>query len=300
MTINTSRIISLLRPGLDMVFGAEYNRYPQQWRELYTTRSSDKNYELQTEMKYLPTAAYKAEGAPIQFADMAQQAVTTFYHRSYAVGYVITREAILDNLYKDAFPEQANSLRNSLHEAKELQAAALFNNAFDAAYPLADQQPLCSTSHPIVGGTVSNTLGIQQLNETSLENMLILIRKFRDAAGLRIDAGADKLVVPTELEFQADRLLSSKYRTGTANNDINAIYNMKALPGGYTVNRYFSNPGSFFILTNLNQYLTHYEREALKADMFPDIMTTNINVTAYERYSFGCSNFRSVAGAQGA
>jgi hypothetical protein len=230
---------------------------------------------------------------------MGQQSVTTFYHQKYAVGYTITQEAIEDNLYPDQWPQQTKALKSSLNEAKETKAASIFNNAFNPAYPLADGVPLCSANHPILGGVVSNTVGIQQLNEGSLENMLITIRKFLSASGNRFNAGSDKLVVPTELEFQAERLLNSKYRTGTANNDINAINNMRSLPGGYTVNRYFTNPGSFFILTDQKEYLVHYERWPIRSDLYTDNSTTNVNVVAYERYSFGIPDFRCLAGAQG-
>ena len=298
MTISTAQIPVVLRPGVDGIL-LDMNRFPPQWTALFKTFKSDKNYEIRAEMRAMGAASLTPEGTPIQFQDMGQQSVTTFVHRKYAIGFTITQEAIEDNLYPDQWPRQTKALKSSLDEAQETQAASIFNNAFNPAYPLADGAPLCSYVHPIQGGVVSNNLGIQQPNEGALENMLILIRKFKTASGIKFDAGTDKVAIPTELEFQMERLLESTGRTGTANNDINAIHRMKSLPGGYVVNRYFTNPGSFFILTDQKDYLVHYERWPTRSDLYTDNSTTNVNVVAYRRFSYGVDNFRCLAGAQG-
>jgi hypothetical protein len=298
MTIQTADLPVLLRPGVDGIL-LDDNRFPPQSTHLFKKFKSDKNFEIRAEMRGLGPATFTPEGTPIQFQDMGQQSVTTFYHRKYGVGFTITQEAIDDNLYHDQWPRQTKALKSALDEAQETQAASIFNNAFNPAYPLADGQPVCSYTHPINGGFVSNNLGIQQPNEGALENMLILIRKFKTASGIKFDAGTDKVAIPTELEFQMERLLQTPGRTGTANNDINAIHTMRSLPGGYVVNRYFTNPGSFFILTNQKDYLVHYERMPTKSDLYTDNSTTNVNIVAYRRFSYGVDNFRCLAGAQG-
>lgn len=298
MTTQTSDIPVLLQPGVDAI-NMDMTRYKPQWSQIFKTYKSDKGYELRAEMRALGPAGYVPENTAIQYQDFGQQAVTCFTHRKFGIGYVITQEAIDDQLYKGQWPRQTRALKSSLDEAQENEAANIFNNAFDPKYPLADGQPLCSGAHPILGGTVSNNLGIQQPNEGCLENLLILTRKFKTASGIKFDAGTDKILIPTELEFQMERLIHSTGRTGTANNDINAIQRMRSLPGGYIVNRYLKNPGSMFLLTDQRDYLVHYERWGTRSDIFTDNSCTNVSVVSYRRFSYGVDDFRCVTGAQG-
>lgn len=296
--INTSYIQSLLRPGLAAVF-SDTEAYPAEWSEIYTKHKSDKQQEKTVEVKLLPVARLKDQGSSIYYGDMAQRYETSFLNLTTGIGYIITREAVMDNLYKDQFPMGAVAMRDSLAQYKNIQGASIFNNGFSSSYPLADGQPFFSTAHPVDGGTVANTSSVPMgLNETALQNVLIGIQQFQSAAGIKVVAKAMKLLVPQQLQFAADVLLGSKFRTGTANNDINAIYNMGYLPRGYTVNHFLTSSTNWFVLTDVPN-LKYFEREPVITNIFTDIDTNNLKVSAFERYCFGVDNFRSAYGVQG-
>ena len=300
MAINTSAIQSLLRPGLAAVFG-DYPQYPSQWSEIFERHSSDKAVEIEVEVKLLGLASIKAEGASVAYDNMGQRYITNYVHRYTAVGFIITRQAIMDNLYKTRFPLQAKALRNSMAQTKETLGAAVLNNGFDTNYPIGDGQPVFSTAHPIDGGTVANTFPVQsQLNETSLQDAIVAIQRFRDAANLRVMTKPTKLIVPAELQWTAERLLKSEYRTDTANNDISAIYSMSAVPQGHRVNMFLTDTNAWYLMTDAPNGFKHYERERLETDVYTDFDTDNLKAKAVERYSFGVSNFRGAFASQGA
>lgn len=299
MTINTSQIQQLLRPGLAEVFG-DYPMYPAEYTEIFTEHTSDKAVEIEVEMKLLGLASTKAEGAPTQFQDMGQRVISTYYHRYTSVGFIITRQAMKDNLYESQFPLQAQSLRNSMLQSKEVNGAAVFNNGFSASFPGGDGVALFSTAHPIDTGTYANTPTVQtDLNEASLQDAIVTVSLFRDQAGLITMTKPTKLIVPSQLQFTADRILHSQFRTGTANNDINAIYNIGAVPQGYRVNHFLTDTNGWFLLTDAPNGLKHYMREALETDVFTDFTSKNLLASAIERYSFGWSNPRGAYASSG-
>jgi phage major head subunit gpT-like protein len=300
MIITLSAIQNLLRPGLAAVFG-DYMVYPDQWKEIFSQHVSDKAVEYEVEMRLLPMAQFKADGGPVTYGDMAQQYTTSYFHRNFGIGFQITANTIRDNLYKDEWPRATESGKDSMRQAKNLEGAGILNNGFNTQYPVSDGQPLFSTTHPVQGNVVPNTFAVPtQLNETSLQDALIGIQKFLNAAGLRIALQAEKLIVPPELQFTADVLLGSKFRTSTANNDISAIYNISSVPMGYRVNQFLTNPSGWFLLSSEKNGFKYYERDPLSIDMFTDTTSRNLNVTFVERYSFGCSNWRAAYASQGA
>lgn len=297
--ITLSMIQNLLRPGVKAVFG-DYNTYMDQWKEIFSTHLSDKAFETEVEMRLLPIARLKADGGPIFYGDMAQQYVTSYYHRNYGIGFSITANTVRDNLYKEYWPRATVAMKDSLRQAKNTEGASVLNNAFNPSYPVSDGKPLCSTDHPVTGNSSPNTFQLPaQLNETSLQDAIIGIQKYLNAAGLLVAMQPTKIIVPPELQFTANILLDSKYRVGTANNDINAIYNLSSIPLGYRTNMFLTNPSSWFILTDEANGLKYYERDPLTIDMFADPTTRNLNVTAMERYSFGASDWRGIFGSKG-
>jgi hypothetical protein len=299
MAINTTSIQQLLRPGLAEVFG-DYPMYPAEFTEIFSVNTSDKAVEIEVEMKLLGLASTKAEGAPTNFQDMGQRVISTYYHRYTSVGFVITRQAQKDNLYESQFPLQAQSLRNSMLQSKEVNGASVLNNGFSASFPGGDGVSLFSTAHPIDTGTFANTPTVQtDLNEASLQDAIITISQFRDQAGLITMTKPEKLIVPPQLQFTADRLLHSAFRTGTANNDINAIYNIGSVPQGYRTNHFLTDTNAWFLKTDAPNGLKHYVREKLETDVFTDFTTDNLLAKAIERYSFGWSNSRSIYGSSG-
>lgn len=304
MAINTSAIQSLLRPGLAAVFG-DYPQYPAQWSEIFETHQSDKQVEIEVEVKLLGLASIRAEGQSTNYDTMGQRYTTNYVHRYVSIGFIITRQAIKDNLYKNAFPLQTKAMRNSMQQAKENLGAAVLNNGFSSSFPIGDGKAVFAANHPLDNGTGSNTFGsgssytVTDLNETSLQSAIVQIQQFKDIAGLRVMTKPRKLIVPPPLQWTAERLLSSAFRTDTGNNDVSAIYNTKAVPDGYRVNQFLTSNSNWFIMTDAPDGFKHYEREALETDVYTDFDTDNVKAKALERYSFGVSNWRAGFGSEG-
>lgn len=299
--INTGQIAQLLRPGLKAVFG-QYPTYPEQWTEIFKTYQSDKYQEIEVEMKYLGAADIKPEGQPIATDSMGQRIVTNYIHKRVGLSFTITKEAVEDNLYQNQFPEQAKSLRNSLRITKNILGANILNNAFNAAYPIGDGQPVCSIAHPIDGGVFSNSLAGNasvDFSEAGVEQAIILIQKFPMQSGILSQTMAKKMILPRELQFSASRLLNSAFRVDVANNDINALYHNDYIPEGYRINQFLTSPSAWFILTDAEDGLKHFQRTPVETDTYVDYPTDNVMAKATERYSFGVSNPRGIFGSPG-
>lgn len=299
--INTGQIAQLLRPGLKAVFG-QYPTYPEQWTEIFKTYQSDKYQEIEVEMKYLGAADIKPEGQPIATDSMGQRIVTNYIHKRVGLSFTITKEAVEDNLYQSQFPQQAVSLRNSLRITKNILGANVLNNAFNAAYPIGDGQSVCSIAHPIDGGVFSNNLAgsaTVDFSEAGVEQAIIQIQKFPMQSGILSQTMAKKLILPRELQFAASRLLNSAFRVDVANNDINALYHNDYIPDGYKINQFLTSSTSWFIITDAEDGLKHFQRTAVETDTYVDYPTDNVMAKATERYSFGVSNPRGIFGSPG-
>lgn len=296
MALTTAQIQNLLRPGLAAIAGS-YPAYPSEWSEIFDTYESDKAFELEEEMKFTGLAQLRGEGAPSAIDTMGQRFATVYLHRYVSLMFVMTRQSQKDNLYKQKFPMIAKAFRHSFDQSKEVLGAAILNNAFNAAFPIGDGQSLCSTAHPIDGNTVSNRAAVAgDLNEASLESALIQIALFKDIAGLIIKTIPQKLIVPPQLNYVAERLCGSQFRTNTPNNDISAVYNLGSLPQGYRVNHFLSSSTNWFIKTDAPDGFKHYQREPFETDSYIDFDTDNIKFKGLERYSFNVTNWRAVFG----
>lgn len=300
MAVNLSAIKDLLLPGLRGVEG-KYEQIPSQYDKIFTKLNSKMALERTAEMRFLGLAQLKTEGGQTSFDNNAgERFIYNQEHNEIALGYAITRKAIDDNLYKTQFAPSNLGLIESFHQTKEIYGANILNTAttYNAAIG-GDGQALCSTAHPIDGGTVANrpTTDVD-LNEATLLNSMIAIRtNFRDQAGLKIFARGRKLVVPPQLEPVAIRLTKTELRPGTADNDVNAIHSTAGgLSEGYMVNDYLTSAYAWFLLTNI-EGLNYMERKKFETDMQVDFVTDNLLVKGYERYSFGYSNFRSIYGS---
>lgn len=291
---------TLLRPGLDAVFG-DWNTYPDLYKDVYQIFKSDKAVEYTMEMQGLGLASLKNDGSPINMGSMQQGYLTSFSHNFYGIGLQYSRASLEDNLYDAEFPQNALQFRMSLQNLRNINAMYQFNNAFNSNSQVSDGQPLCSTAHPIATGTLANTFtNPVSLTESSLEDAITVIKQWQNLAGLTININPKAIMVPPKLAYQASRILNSAYRTGTSNNDINAISHDKYFPGGIIVNPFLTNPYNWFILTNEPAALRMYQRSPLDIDFILDPVTDNSTIRAVERYSFGTSNWRAVWGAAGA
>jgi hypothetical protein len=300
MAVNLSQIKDLLLPGLRGVEG-KYEQIPSQYDKIFTKHDSKMALERTAEMRYLGLAQLKSEGGQTAFDNSAgERFVYNQEHTEIALGYAITRKAIDDNLYKTQFTPSNLGLIESFQQTKEIYGANLLNTAttYNASVG-GDGVALCSTAHPIDGGTVANTPTTQvDLNEATLLNAMIAIRtNFKDQAGLKVFARGRKLVIPPQLEPVAIRLLKTELRPGTADNDVNAIMTTAGgLPEGYMVNDFLTSAYAWFLLTNIDG-LAYMERVKFETDMQVDFVTDNLLVKGYERYSFGYYNWRSIFGS---
>lgn len=299
MAVNLSQIKDLLLPGLRGVTG-KYEQIPPQYDRIYTRHESNMALERTAEMRYLGLAQLKTEGGQTAFDNQAgERYVYNQEHTEIALGYAMTRKAIDDNLYKTQFHPSNLGLLEAFQQTKEIFGANLINTAttFNASIQ-GDGVALCSTAHPIDGGTVANTPTIQvDLNEATLLNAMISVRtNFKDQAGLKMYARARKLLIPPQLEPVAIRLLKTELRPGTADNDVNAIHTTAGgLPESYMTNDFLTSQFAWFLLTNIDG-LSYMVRIAFETDMQVDFTTDNLLVKGYERYSFGYYNWRAIFG----
>jgi len=302
MAISRSQLVKELEPGLNALFGMEYDRYENEHAEIFETETSDRAFEEEVMLAGFGNAPTKSEGAGVSF-DTANEAYTARYtHETVALAFALTEEAIEDNLYDRLGARYTKALARSMAHSKQVKAASVLNNAFNAAFTGGDGVELCSTLQPLaMGGTFRNeTSTAADLNETSLENALIDISTFVDERNMIIALRGSKLIIPPQLQFVADRLLESTLRVGTADNDVNAIRNMGMLPQGYTVNHFLTDNDAFFIKTDAPNGFKHFERSPMSTNMEADFDTGNMRFKARERYSFGFSDPRCVFGSPGA
>jgi len=302
MAISRAQLLKELLPGLNALFGLEYARYGEEHKEIYETETSERSFEEETKLSGFSAAPVKNEGSAIAY-DNAQEAWTARYtHETIAMGFSITEEAIEDNLYDSLSSRYTKALARAMSYTKQVKAAAVLNNGFASTVTYGDGQPLFSTAHPLVsGGTNSNTPSTQaDLNETSLENAVIQIAAWTDERGLLIAARPRKLIVPSNLQFVATRLLETELRVGTNNNDINALKNNGSIPEGYTINHFLTDTNGWFLCTDVPNGLKHFVRTPMQTGMDGDFDTGNVRYKARERYSFGVSDPLGIFGSQGA
>ena len=308
MAISRAQLLKELLPGLNALFGMEYARYGEEHKEIYETEKSERSFEEETKLAGFSAAPVKNEGSAIAY-DNAQEAFTARYtHETIALGFSITEEAVEDNLYDSLSARYAKALARAMSYTKQVKAAAVINNGFNGSYLGGDGVTLFGNNssstrvgHPLVGGGVnfnSPATGVD-LNETALENAVIQIAAWTDERGLLIAAKPRKLVIPPALMFVAKRLLDTELRVQTADNDINALKQMGAIPEGYTVNHFLTDPNGWFLTTDVPNGMKHFERMPLANSMDGDFDTGNVRYKARERYSFGWSDPLGMWGSSG-
>ena len=298
MAISRAQLVKELEPGLNALFGLEYNRYENQHAEVYVSETSDRAFEEEVMLSGFASAPVKQEGAGVVFDQAGETFTARYTHDTIALAFSITEEAIEDNLYDRLAARYTRALARSMSNTKQVKAANVLNNAQKANVTGGDGVSLINASHPLAtGGTFSNVLAnAADLNETSLEQSLIDIAGFVDERGLKIATQGVKMIIPKELQFTAERLMKSPQRVGTADNDINAIASMGMIPQGYRVNNFLTDTDSFFILTDIPNGFKHFVRSPIKTAIEGDFDTGNVRFKARERYSFGFSDPRCVFG----
>ena len=307
MAINRSSIAKELLPGLNAVFGIEYADVDNEHAPLFDVENSDRAFEEEVLFTGFGSAPVKGEGAAVQYDDAQEGYTARYTHETISLAFAVTEEAMEDNLYDTFAKLRARGLARAMANTKQVKAADVFNNGFSSSYLGGDGVALFSASHPTVGnGNQSNTLGATDLSEASLETALITIAKAKDDRGILIGLQAESLHIPPDLAFTADQILNSTLSTTTVTNsttgvtntnDINSISNQGLVPGGFFVNRRFTDTNAWFIKTDCPNGTKMFVRAPLQTKMEPDFDTGNLRYKARERYSFGWSDWRGFYGA---
>ena len=302
MAISRAQLAKELEPGLNALFGLEYSKYGDEAAEIFETESSDRAFEEEVMLSGFGAAPTKSEGAGVEYDSATEVYTARYTHETVAMAFALTEEAVEDNLYDRLSNRYTRALARSMAHSKQVKGASILNNAFNNNFTGGDGKEMIATDHPLsVGGTFANEpTTATDLNETALENGLITISQFTDERGLIVALRGRKLVIPAELQFVAERLMKSEGRVGTADNDINALRSSGAIPEGYTVNHFLTDPDAFFILTDAPNGLKHFTRAPLRTAMEGEFNTGNMRFKARERYSYGWSDPRGIYGSPGA
>jgi len=301
MAISRAQLLKELLPGLNALFGMEYARYDEEHTQVYETESSDRSFEEEVKLSGFGAAPVKGEGAAISYDAAQESFVARYNHETIAMGFSITEEAMEDNLYDSLSARYTKALARAMAHTKQVKAMEPLNNGF-TTYQSGDSVTLFSTAHPLVsGGTNSNRPAVAvDLNETSLEAAVIQISKWTDERGLLIACKPRKLIIPSDLQFVAHRILMTELRPGTADNDINALRVIGVVPEGHAVNHYLVDPDAWFLMTDVPNGMKHFSRVGMETSMDGDFDTGNVRYKARERYSFGVSDPLGIWGSPGA
>ena len=305
MAISRAQLAKELEPGLNSLFGLSYDEYNREYEEIFSIEDSNRAFEEEVLITGFGSAPTKTEGQGVSFDNASESYSARYTHDTVALAFALTEEAIEDQQYDSLGKRYVKALAKSMANTKEIKGADILNNAFSSSYTGGDGVSLINTAHTLSGGgTAANrATSMADLNETSLEDALIDISGFTDDRGLTISVQASKMIVPPELIFVAERILNSQLRSGTSDNDLNAVKSTGVLPSGYSVNHYLTDPDAFFILTSVTDQgdgLKGFQRTGMETSMEPEFSTGNIRYKARERYSFGWSDWRGVYGSQGA
>ncbi len=305
MAISRAQLAKELEPGLNSLFGLSYDEYDREYEDIFSIEDSNRAFEEEVLITGFGSAPTKSEGQGVSFDNASESYSACYTHDTVALAFALTEEAIEDNLYDSLGKRYTKALAKSMANTKEGKGADVLNNAFSSSFTGGDGKSLIATDHPLSGGgsAANRATSMADLNETSLEDALIDISGFTDDRGLTISVQASKMIVPSELVFVAERILNSNLRSGTSDNDLNAVRSTGVLPGGYSVNHYLTDPDAFFILTSVTDQgdgLKMFQRSGMETSMEPDFATGNIRYKARERYSFGFSDWRGIYGSQGA
>lgn len=301
MPITTSSFAKALWPGVNAWYGNAYNEHKTEYTDLFGTNTSRRAFEEEMGVTGFGLASVKPEGSSVSY-DTAQQGFLTRYtHVTYGLGFVITREMVDDDLYDVIGKQRAQSLAFSMRQTKEIIGANVYNRAFNGSYLGGDGSTLCATNHAnVTGGTWANKMSTDAaLSEAALEDLCVLLMGAKNDRGLRISLLPQTLHIPTALVYEADRILNTPLRVGTANNDINSLKNMGKFPGGVKVNHYFTSETAYFIRTNAQNGMKHFERRKDDFTMDNDFDTDNAKYKATGRFSFGWTDPRAVYGSDG-
>lgn len=299
--INKAAFAKALWPGVNKWYGDAYASHPEYCTQMFDKYTSEKAFEEDVGTSAFGLAPVKPEGEAISFDTAQQGFITRYQHVTYGLGFIVTEEAIEDDQYMVIANKKAQALAFSMRTTKEVVAANVYNNAFNAAFPIGDGAAMISLAHPSINGPdfANRPTTDADLSEAALEQATIDIMRWKNDRGLNIVVLPQALIVPPEYAFEAERILKSPLQNDTSNNAINAL-RAKGMYSTVLVNPYLNaGSGAWFIRTNAPDGMKHFER---KADSFSDdndFDTDNLKYKAVARYSFGCTDPRGIYGSPG-
>jgi len=299
--ITTASHPKALWPGIKAWWGQVYDEHPEEYSKLFDSDTSRQNYEEDVQLTGFGLAPVKSEGSGVAYDSEIQGFTTRYTHVAYALGYIVTKEELDDNLYEQVSRRRAAALAMSFRQTKENVGANIYNRAFNSTYLGGDGVQLCSTAHPNTsGGTFANTPTVAaDLSEASLEDALTALMGFQNDRGLLINVMPRSLIVARQNWWNANRILKSAYTPSTANNAVNVLVATNALPEGIVMNHYLTSPNAWFVRTNIQNGLKYYSRVGIQFDQDNDFDTMNAKAKGYERYSFGWTDPRAIYGVNG-
>ena len=299
--ITTGNHPKALWPGMRAFWGRSYSELPQEWKDIFEAKSSDKAYEEDSEVTGFGLAPIKPQAEAISYDSETAGPTKRYTHVVYGLGYQVTREEMDDNLYEEVSKKRIKALAFSMRQTEEIVAANVLNRGFNSSYTGGDGKEMLATDHPTVDGTQSNELTTAaDLSEAAIEDLAIQIMNTKNSRGLRISIMPRKLIVPPNEAFNAERILKSSLQTGTSNNDVNAIKSMGLFKEGATVNHYLTDTDAWFVLTNCPDGLMRFTRREVEFKNDSDFDTENAKAKSTMRFSVGWTDWRGIYGSPGA
>ena len=299
--ITTASHPKALWPGIKAWWGQVYDEHKEEYSQLFDSDTSSMNYEEDVQLTGFGLAPVKSEGSGVSYDSEIQGFTTRYTHIAYALGYIVTKEELDDNLYEQVSRRRSAALAMSFRQTKENVGANIYNRAFNSTYLGGDGVALASTAHPNTsGGTFANKPSVDaDLSEASLEDALTAVMGFQNDRGLLINVMPRSLVVARQNWWNANRIMKSAYTPTTANNAVNVLVATNALPEGIVMNHYLTSPNAWFVRTNIQNGLKYYSRVGIQFDQDNDFDTMNAKAKGYERYSFGWTDPRAIYGVNG-
>lgn len=299
--ITTGNHPKALWPGMRAFWGREYKEHPVEWKEIFESLDSEKNYEEDTEVTGFGLAPVKAQAGSVSYDSETQGPTKRYTHVTYGQGYIVTREEMEDNLYEVVSKRRIKALAFSMRQTEEIVAANVLNRAFNTSYTGADGKAMIVSDHVTVNGSQSNVLAVAaDLSEASIEDLCVQVMQAKNSRGLAISIMPRKLIVHPSNAFNAERILKSTGRVGNNWNDINAIKEMGIFPDGVAVNHYLTDLDAFFIKTNAPNGLIRFNRRATEFKQDNDFDTENAKAKSTTRFSVGWTDWRCIFGTPGA
>jgi hypothetical protein len=259
-----------------------------------------RNYHEEPVLYGFGAAPQLPDGTPVTYQQGGVLFLQRYVYNVYGLAFALTKVLVEDGDHIRIGQVYARHLAQSLIETKETLCANILNRAFNSSFPGGDGVSLINTAHPIVSGTFSNQLATAaNLSQTSLEQMLIQIRQAVDNNGKKIRLVPRQLVVAPGNVFQAEVLLKSVLRSGTANNDLNPVKSIGLLDEGAAVISRLTSSTAFFVQTDAPEGMKLLMRRKLEKTMEGDFETDSMRYKATERYIPGFTDPRAMYGTPG-